>query len=306
LTVKNEKVLLVGDNPFHNISHLSQDRARARDDALVKPDHAADLVLTSLANGANGFMFSVSEKTLSVLRLIHERGEMEHLDLYPIVPYAYEYVKLATQTGGVPGLARRFAKEIALSGNLGVVANGLRGIMKTDPVSLMKTYVAYETSRVKSSAGKQAKLGSIVLHEVVTDMALALGLDWFFRAYIDFVPKMGGVPGFNTCNFALFVGKFNEWNIDPAETVIVAPFNKAGFQMNPSRTDCEETLEGLRQPALVAISILAAGYLKPEEAVEYIAGLPNLKGVAVGVSKEKHAVQTFRLLDNALNKKPQA
>jgi hypothetical protein len=46
---------------------------------------------------------------------------------------------------------------------------------------------------------------------------------------------------------------------------------------------------------LIAISILAAGYLKLDDAMEYIASLPNVKGAAVGVSKEKHARETFRL-----------
>jgi hypothetical protein len=50
----------------------------------------------------------------------------------------------------------------------------------------------------------------------------------------------------------------------------------------------------------LAISVLAAGYLKPEEAIDYIAGLPNIKGIAVGVSKEKHAYETFRLLREKL------
>jgi hypothetical protein len=51
---------------------------------------------------------------------------------------------------------------------------------------------------------------------------------------------------------------------------------------------------------VIAISILAAGYLKPPEAIDYIATLPNIKGVAVGVSKEKHAHETFKLLKEKL------
>jgi len=51
----------------------------------------------------------------------------------------------------------------------------------------------------------------------------------------------------------------------------------------------------------LAISILAAGYLSPSDAISYVATLPNVKGVAVGVSKEKHARETFRLLKEKLN-----
>lgn len=300
--MRNEKVLLVGDNPFHSISHLSQERIRARSQPLENPEYNAGLVLTSLENGANGFMFSVSRETLSILSTLREKGRIEDVVLYPLVPYAYEYVRLATQTGGIAGLVKRLAKEVLLSGNLSAIASGFRGAARTDPVSLMKTYVTYEVGRIESSAGKHAKLGSVILHEIVTDMALALNLDWFFRAYVDFVSKMGTVPGLNTCNFAYLIKRFDEWKIDVCDTVVVAPFNKVGFQMNPSRTECEKTLASCRGPVLVAISILAAGYLKPEDAVGYIAGLPNVKGVAAGVSKEKHAVETFKLLSNALNK----
>ena len=57
--------LLVGDNPFHGISHLSQERARVRSTEQNKgnTEQAAHLVKLCLENGANGFMFSVDEIT---------------------------------------------------------------------------------------------------------------------------------------------------------------------------------------------------------------------------------------------------
>jgi hypothetical protein len=66
--------------------------------------------------------------------------------------------------------------------------------------------------------------------------------------------------------------------------------------MNPSREECEKTLREMRKPLVVAISMLAAGYLKLSEAADYLAGLPNVGGVAVGVSNDKHAKETFRIL----------
>ena len=299
---RGKKTLLVGDNPFHGISHLSQERGRVRGDASTYPEYAANLVITSLENGADGFMFSVSDTTLSILRVIREREEGERLSLYAIVPYAYEYVRLAAQVGGILGLVKKFAKEIAVSGNLKAVTLGLKGVMRADPVSLMKTYLTYEISRIKSSAGKQAGLSSVLLHQAITDMALALELDWLFKSYVDFMLKLGVTPGFNTGNFAYLVNKFREWNIDLREITIAAPFNKVGFQMNPSRRECEKALAGNTEPILIAISILAAGYLNPLEAIDYIAALPNIKGVAVGVSKEKHARETFKLLNEKLNR----
>lgn len=294
--------LLVGDNPFHSVSHLSQDRTRLREKSVVVPERAANLIVSAVENGANGFMFSVSETTLSILRILKEKGEIERVSLYPIVPYAYEYVKLSTQVSGITGLTKKVARQIIGSGDLRAMATGLIGFLMTDPSRLLKTYLAYEIGRIRSSAGKKARLDSIILHEVVTDLALALNQDLLFKASVDYMLKQGITPGFNTVNFAYLVDKFRDWNIDLSGLTIVSPFNKVGFQMAPSKMECERALKDLPEPIAVAISILASGYLRPEEAVEYVAALPNIKGVAVGVSKESHARDTFRLLNERLLK----
>jgi len=295
-----DKVLLVGDNPFHGISHLSQERSRIRGNEPTNPEFAARLIGLSVENGADGFMFSVSEQTLSILDVLRKNGGNNGLCLYAIVPYAYEYVRLASVAGGVPGLAKRLVREIVFSGNLGAVASGLNGILRSDLASLVKTYLLYEVSRIRRSAGGKAKLESVLLHQLLTDLCLGLDLEWIFKFYTEFLLRTGIVPGFNTGNFALLVEKFREWKISLEDVVIVAPFNKVGFQMVPSREECEKALASLPKPNVLAISVLAAGYLRPEEAIEYIAGLPNIKGVAVGVSKEKHAVETFKLLREKL------
>ena len=295
-----DKVLLVGDNPFHGISHLSQKRSRTRGKTPTNPEYAAKLIELSVENGANGFMFSVSRKTLSILNILRKNNKNNNLKLYAIVPYAYEYVRLANMTGGVPGLAKELMKEIIFSGNIRAIASGLNGVLRSNLNSLIKTYLLYEISRIKRSMGRKAKLESVLLHQLITDLCLGLGLDHILKFYIKFMLKAGIAPGFNTGNFTLLVKKFREWNVNLEDVTIAAPFNKAGFQMVPSREECEKTLTELPKPNVLAISILAAGYLKPEEAVDYIARLPNIKGVAVGVSKEKHANETFKLIREKL------
>ena len=295
-----ERALLVGDNPFHGISHLSQERSRIRGDTPTSPEYAAKLVSIAVENGANGFMFSVSDTTLSILDILRKNGNNDGLRLYAIVPYAYEYVRLAGALGGVPGLAKKLVREIVFSGNFRAMASGLNGIARSDLASLFKTYLLYEVSKVRRSA-ENADLESVLLHQLITDLCLSLGLNWVFKLYTEFLLKKGITPGFNTGNFALLVKKLKEWDINLEDVVIAAPFNKVGFQMVPSKEECEKALASLPKPNVLAISILAAGYLKPEEAVDYIAGLPNIKGVAVGVSKERHANETFKLLRDKLS-----
>ena len=243
---------------------------------------------------ARASCFPSVKKTLSILRKIRKRKEIGRLKLYALVPYAYEYVRLATQVGGISGLSKKLAREIVVSGNLKAIVAGLKAVTMMDPESLMKAYLTYEISRIKFSAGKHANLDSVLLHEIITDMAVALGLDWLFKSYIDFILDLGMTPGFETRNFVYLVNRFMQWNIDFKDIIIAAPFNRVGFQMNPSRGDCEKALASLRERSVIAMSILAAGYLKPSQAIGYIRDLSNLRGVVVGVSKEHHARETFR------------
>jgi len=293
--MKESKVLLVGDNPFQGVSHLSQERAMARGNEISNPEYAAELVKISLENGADGFMFSVSEMTLSILRKLPEKRD--NLKLYAIVPAAYEFVRLASQLGTL-GLIGHLAREIVISRNLKAVVNGIKGVVRQDPEILLRAYLLYEISRVKRAGGK-ANLYSLMLHEIVTDMALALNFDWLFRSYVDFLLKLKIKPGFETRNFAYLTGKFKEWGLELSKIAIAAPFNKIGFQMSPSREGCEEALTGISETEVIAINVLASGYLKPSEAIEYIRRLLQVKGIAIGVSKEKHAYD-FKLFREAL------
>ena len=294
-----KKILLVGDNPFQGVSHLSQNRARERGEKVADPKYGAELVRLSLENGADGFMFSISETTLSILRMLSKTGKTPKL--YAIAPAASDYVRLASRLG-TPGMAVYLAKQILVSRNTKAITSGLKGIIRQNPVSLMKAYLFYEIYRIKSATASAANPYCFMLHEIVTDMALALNLSWVFRSYIDFMVGLKIKPGFETRNFPYLIDKCMKWGIDLDKITLVAPFNKVGFQMSPSKIDCERALINIPETEVVAMSVLASGYLKLPEAIDYINALPQLKGIVVGVSKEKHA-HDFRTLKEALTVK---
>jgi hypothetical protein len=296
---KRSTQILVGDNAFHGISHLSQQRSRERqkNDYPSNVENAARLVDLSLQNGANGFMFSVSETTLGIMKSLQIENKP---DLYAIVPYAYEYVRLATKYGGVAGLAQKISKEIILSKNVFAVAPTALGVIRARPEAFLKTYLTYEISRIKAAAGKKANLKSVLLHEVITDMALGLDLKWLFTSYIQYFENSKTKAGFETRNFPYLVKKFEEWKIDLSNVTLCASFNKIGFQMNPSQKECEDSLKAASRADIVAMSILAAGYIKPLDAINYLQTLNNINAVVVGVSSPIQAEETFKLLKSAL------
>lgn len=65
-----------------------------------------------------------------------------------------------------------------------------------------------------------------------------------------------------------------------------APFNKVGLQMKAN---------------VIAMSILASGYLGPQESVDYMRKLPKPVSCVVAVSSEVHAKETFSLLPKLLS-----
>jgi hypothetical protein len=66
--------------------------------------------------------------------------------------------------------------------------------------------------------------------------------------------------------------------------------------MSPSKKECEETLNEIRGSEIFAYGIMASGYVKLPDAVDYANNLPNVKGIVIGVSKKEQATETFKLV----------
>jgi hypothetical protein len=290
--------ILVGDNPFHGISHLSEDRARARGLNIMDSEYAANLVKTSLECGASGFMFSVSDNTLAILKTLNQK-DIKPASLYAIIPYAYEYVRLAANLG-TNGLAKKLGKQILFSGNLKGLATGIKSITTLNPEDLLNAYLIYELSRIRDVTKSKFTLKSIMLHEIITEMLISLDLETITKSFIKNVSKLNVQPGFETRNFAYLIKKFKSWNIDISKLSIATPFNRVGFQMNPTKEECESALSTISGCNLVAMSVLASGYLSLSEAVDYLTQLSNVKGVVIGVSNEFQARTTFNHLGERL------
>ena len=291
-----KKILLVGDNPFQGVSHLSQERARERYSDVNDPEYCASLVKTATQNGAGGFMFSISQSTLAILGILNRSRQMPRL--YAIAPAASDYVRLVSRMG-TPGLITYLVKQIAASHNYGSIVSGFKGVLTRNPADLMKAYVYYELSRIKSATTLYTNPYSVLLHEIVTEMGIALDLDWLFKDYIDFLLGLKIKPGFVTRNFSMLIERLTGWGVDLTQVVIVAPFNAIGFQMSPSRAVCEKAVSNVPNTEVIAMSALASGYLKIPVAIDYINHISQLKGIVVGISNDKQA-RDFKILREAL------
>jgi hypothetical protein len=59
-----------------------------------------------------------------------------------------------------------------------------------------------------------------------------------------------------------------DWNVEMSKITIVSSFNKTGFQMNPSKVECENALHEWHGAKIISFSVLAAGYLGLSEAAD--------------------------------------
>ena len=66
--------------------------------------------------------------------------------------------------------------------------------------------------------------------------------------------------------------------------------------MNPDITAYEETLK-IKKFRPMAMSILASGAVKPEDAVKYVCEQPGIQSIVFGASSKTHIVETKDLID---------
>ncbi len=279
--------ILLGDNPLMGVDHLSQERARLRGIATAK--NIAELLEFAYNVNVKGFVVSTHPQLKGIIEYLLKYTDLkEKITFYPILPYAYGYVRQMTEKGIVATITDALAPA-SIYEKARIMFSGGLSLIKKDINGLLKTFIDVELLPLN-----EVNIKCVFLHDVLTDLALSLNLKDIFELFIEHINDKYKVrAGFVTKNFARLNRKLNEWGIE--NQVIMAPFNKIGFQMNPSREECEEELKKCNHD-VVAMSTLAAGYLKPDEAYDYLFRLPNIKSVVVGVSNKKHAEETFKLL----------
>jgi hypothetical protein len=247
--------------------------------------------------GASGYTFSTHPINLQILaELKHSDVLKDDFELHPVLPYAQGYVRLANEKG-MRGLVNETLSKLPVLDRARTVIETGFSALRLDPIGLMKSYLDLELQPYLNAKPENSHIRSVLLHEVVTDLCLGLRNVRMLDAFAQHIrEKYHASPGFVTYNLVRFVEVFRQAGLALEDLTIMTPFNSIGFQMSPSRQSCEVCLSGLPKTDLIAMSIMAGGYLKFDEAIDYVCSLPNLSGVAAGVSSTEHAHNTFTKL----------
>lgn len=213
-----------------------------------------------------------------------------------MVPYAEGYVRLANEEG-MTGLVNEFLSRLSLSDKAQLLLEGGFSALRLNPLGLLTTYLDAELKGYLSVKPKNAVLRSVLLHEVLTDLCLGLRETRILNLFAQHVRDDYHVqPGFVTYNLARFVNLFREAALPLKGVVIMTPFNSVGYQMSPSKESCEACLSSLHEADVIAMSVMAGGYLTLDQAFDYIRTLSGLSGIAVGASSREHAQESFARL----------
>ncbi len=281
--------IILGHNQFFGINHMSSERGIAREQYFGNIDNVMSLIKYAHAQGAGGMMLSTHERSKEIAASLRKDSHLaKNLNLYILLPYMAKYIRKANERG----LVNMIFETLESAGWVERLSLGFKGgigMLQQDPFAMIKAMIDIELLPFR---GLNVK--AVFLHNSLTDLAVGLGLSSvleFFNEYIS--QKHHASPAFCTLTSGLTMPYFHNHGIK--NPMIMAPFNPVGFQMSPSKEACEEALRC--SPArVVAMSVLAAGHVKPKTASSYLATLPQIKSVIVGASSISHIDEIFEAL----------
>lgn len=285
---KMDKVLF-GDNQFFAVNHASDEKARAQsirfkeDAAIMKVlDQAIDL-------GINTFMCTTHDRIAYVCDTIRENpARYKDFNVYPCMPYAHKYANAVTELG-ILGTIKQY-----IPGNIfGTFAKGGMAVLSKDFLKLMELLVDAEMKMFKG-----VNTPVIFIQNVIVDMILGMKMYDVFKAYDEYIrKKYNAEPGYITMNMPALLDALNSVGIE--NPIICSSINKIGFRMSGGIELYEKYLNE-KQFRPIAMQVLAAGALRPKEAIEYLAKFPKIESVLFGASSKGHIQETKELIEEKM------
>ena len=162
------KQVILGDNQFFGINHMSEEKARAQ--AIRFQDTSAIIEAIDIAydEGIKVFMCTTHERVAEICDHVRANPDRyRDFQFYPCMPYAHKYANAVTEKGLVGALKSFLPEENAISALFG----GAMSVARKDIEGLAALLIDAE---MKMFRGLQIPV--IFLQNVVTDLLLGLGM----------------------------------------------------------------------------------------------------------------------------------
>jgi hypothetical protein len=210
--------------------------------------------------------------------------------IYPCMPYAHKYANAVTELG-ILGTIKQY-----VPGNLfGTFAKGGIAFLNKDFLKLMELLVDAEMKMFKG-----INTPVIFIQNVIVDMLLGLKMYDVFKGFDMYIrEKYQAEPGYITMNMPALYDALESVGIQ--NPIICTSINKIGFRMSGGIEIYEKYLKEKKfRP--IAMQVLAAGALRPKEAIEYVGQFPQIESVLFGASSKGHIQENKELIEKHLVK----
>lgn len=280
--------VILGDNQFFGVNHMSQDKGRATYEQFKDLNEIKRILRYGMSKGVKGVMFSTHPSIYQICDMIRADEELKNnLNIYVNVPYIIKYVSMVTEMGmyntiktmlkGKNGKGK--AKFLLETGANVLTLNHLGVLERLIDVELAPFY--------------DLNVKAVFLHNALCDLILGYDMKEVAIAFDKYVRKRyHAIPAYGTLNFSAFAKFLDDCGLQ--NSLVMTAVNKKGFLMNPSR---DQVIQDIAQTGhtVLAMATLASGRLLPEEAYSYLAETA-VKNVVVGLSSQKHADETFGII----------
>jgi hypothetical protein len=270
---------------------MSEDKAQAQYERFKNVNAIIDVIDIAYDLGIRGFMFN----THDLVKIIcgHFRNNPARyagLKLYVSMPYAHKYANAVADKGIFGALKDAIITDSSTVDVVSMLTKGGFSLFEKDMLKVAQILVDIEMKMFRDLDVKV-----IFIQNIVTDLLLGFGIKEVFTSFAEHIRnKYGAEPGFVTLNLPRLVEFLLDCGIE--NPVVCSAINKAGYFMNPDIDAYEKTLREKKfRP--IAMSILASGAVRAEEAVEYICRHPAIQAIVFGASSEKHIAETKRLIE---------
>ena len=209
-------------------------------------------------------------------------------NIYPCMPYAHKYANAVTELG-IMGTIKQY-----VPGNIfGTFTKGGFAFLNKNFMRFMEILIDAE---MKMFNGLNTPV--IFIQNVLVDLILGLKMYDVFKEYDAYIrKKYNAEPGYITMNMPMLLDALNSVGIE--NPIICSSINKIGFRMCGGMDIYEKYLHE-KQFRPIAMQVLAAGALRPKEAIEYLGKFPKIESVLFGASSKGHIEETKNLIEHTL------
>ena len=185
--------LLLGDNQFFGINHMSEEKARAQQMRFQRLDNVMTVIDAARDEGIRTFMCTTHDRIAEICDVVRANPDRyPDMVFLPCMPYAHKYANAITEDGFL-GAVRRFLPE---GGLMGAALKGTKSLAAKDVEGIATLLIDAELQMFQG-----LRTPVVWMQNVVVDLLLGLGFNDAFRIFADHVrARHGAEPGFITMN----------------------------------------------------------------------------------------------------------